>query len=295
MKTDLFPGDAVLSVVIPTWNRASLVCDAINSALQQGAVEVIVVDDASTDGTAELLRSEFGSLITLVRLEHRRGPGGARNAGARLARGEFVGFLDSDDVWLAGKLDAELRVFAEFPDADVVVSDSQNFFEGEADGESRFAQNGLLEATQGAVRHARDCCWLWTNSMNTVHTCSITVRREALSRLGEKLFAEDLVCCEDWEFQMRLYHSSRVVVLPEVWSHVRRFNDASRHGRNVPGRPTTPEQEQILLRSRLTVMERCDWLLGLEANLEAEFERFRMKTATDFHGLTRIRSDSVNP
>ena len=279
----------LLSVVIPTWNRAQLVCDAVNSALAQrvGEVEVIVVDDASTDATVARLEAEFGTRIRLLRLEHRRGAGGARNAGARLARGEFVAFLDSDDVWLPGKLEAELRVFARFPPAEVVVSDSQNFFEGEPDGSSRFAQNGLLEATNGAVRLADDCRWLWTNSMNTAHTCSITVRREALLKLGERLFAEDLVCCEDWEFQMRLYHSCRVVVLPQVWSHVRRFVDPSRTGRGVPGRPATPEQELVLLQSRLTVMERAGWLTGLDANLASEFERFRSKTATDFHGLTR--------
>jgi glycosyltransferase involved in cell wall biosynthesis len=275
MKTPL------LSVVIPTWNRAQLVRDAIRSSLGQreDEVEVIVVDDASTDSTAELLTSEFGDRIRVLQLEHRRGPGGARNAGARLARGKFVAFLDSDDVWLPGKLDAELAVFARFPEAQVVVSDSQNFFEGEADGESRFAQNGLLAATGGEARIASDCHWLWTNSMNTVHTCSITVRREALLGLGEKLFAEDLVCCEDWEFQMRLYHRCQVVVLPQVWSHVRRFVDASRVGRGVPGRPTTPEQEMVLLRSRLTVMERAHWLQGLNANLATEFERFRQDTA----------------
>lgn len=275
MKTPL------LSVVIPTWNRARLVRDAIDSALVQreGEVEVIVVDDASTDSTAELLEREFGDRIRLLRLEHRRGPGGARNAGARLARGEFVAFLDSDDLWLPGKLDAELEVFVRFPQAEVVVSDSQNFFEGVADGESRFAQNGLLEATRREVRLASECRWLWTNSMNTVHTCSITVRRETLLRLGERLFAEDLVCCEDWEFQMRLYHSCRVVVLPQVWSHVRRFVDASRLGRGVPGRPTTREQEMVLLRSRLTVMERAGWLQGLDAELAIELERFREDTA----------------
>jgi glycosyltransferase involved in cell wall biosynthesis len=279
----------LLSVVIPTWNRAQLVRDAIRSALGQreGEVEVIVVDDASTDATAELLAREFEDRVRVLRLEHRRGPGGARNAGARLARGEFVAFLDSDDVWLPGKLDAELEVLARFPFAEVVVSDSQNFFEGEADGESRFSQNGLLTATGGEVRLAQDCHWLWTNSMNTVHTCSITVRREALLQLGEKLFAEDLVCCEDWEFQMRLYHRCRVVVLPQVWSHVRRFVDASRAGRNVPGRPTTPEQEMLLLRSRLTVMERAE-LKGLESHLALELERFQSETAADFRGLTRI-------
>ena len=284
MKTPL------LSVVIPTWNRARLVREAIRSALQQrgGEVEVIVVDDASTDATTELLKREFGSRIHLLRLEHRCGPGGARNAGARLAQGEFIAFLDSDDVWLPGKLDAELDVFARFPESEVVVSDSQNFFEGEPDGSSRFAQNGLLEATRREARLASDCHWLWTNSMNTVHTCSITVRRLALARLGERLFAEDLVCCEDWEFQMRLYHGCRVVVLPQVWSHVRRFVDESRPGRGVPGRPTTPDQEMVLLRSRLTVMERAHWLQGLDSHLASEFERFRTKTAADFRGLTQI-------
>lgn len=280
MKTPL------LSVVIPTWNRARLVREAIQSALQQraGEVEVIVVDDASTDATAEALEREFGSRIRLLRLEHRRGAGGARNAGARLAQGEFLAFLDSDDVWLPGKLDAELDVFARFPEAEVVVSDSQNFFEGEPDGSSRFAQNGLLEATRSEARLASDCHWLWTNSMNTVHTCSVTVRRFVLARLGERLFAEDLVCCEDWEFQMRLYHRCRVVVLPQVWSHVRRFVDESRSGRGVPGRPTTPDQELVLLRSRLTVMERTD-LRGLESHLASELERFHSKTAADFRGL----------
>jgi len=270
----------LLSVVIPTWNRAQLVCEAVQGALAQraGEVEVIVIDDASTDATVQGLEAEFGTRIRLLRLDQRRGAGGARNAGARLARGEFVAFLDSDDVWLPGKFEAELQVFAQFPFAEAVVSDSQNFFEGEPDGSSRFAQNGLLEATKGEVRLADDCHWLWTNSMNTAHTCSITVRREALLRLGERLFAEDLVCCEDWEFQMRLYHSCIVVVLPQVWSHVRRFDDESRSGRAVPGRQATAEQEELLLRSRLTVMDRSSWLTRLDAYLATELERFREDT-----------------
>jgi SAM-dependent methyltransferase len=284
----------LLSVIIPTWNRAQLVSDAINSALAQrpGEVEVIVVDDASTDSTVALLEKDFGSRIQLLRLQHRRGPGAARNAGARLAQGELIGFLDSDDVWLAGKLDAELRVLTQFAGADVVVSDSQNFFESQPDGTSRFAQNGLLKATQGEARMASGSGWLWTNSMNTAHTCSITVRREALSGLGEKLFAEDLVCCEDWEFQMRLYHRCGVVVLPQVWSHVRRFADASRPGRGVPGRPTTAEQELVLLRARMTVIERSGWLHGLDATLAEEFERFRNYTANELFSRKGAKAKS---
>jgi len=67
--------------------------------------------------------------------------------------------------------------------------------------------------------------------------------------------------------------------------------DESRMGRNVPGRPTTPEQEMLLLRSRLTVMERSE-LKGLDSYLASELERFRTKTATDLRGFTEI---CVNP
>ncbi len=251
------------------------------------AVEVIVVDDGSTDNTAELLKSTFGARISLLRLAVRRGPGAARNAGALLACGEFVAFLDSDDVWLPGKLEAELRVFEEFPHANAVISDSQNFFAGRPDGETRFAQNGLLKATDGRTLFIEDCAWLWTNSMNTAHTCGITVRRKVLADLGRRLFAEDLSCCEDWEFQLRLYHLGQVVVLPEVYSWVRRFNDGTRFGRGIPGQPPTREQEIVLLRARLAVIERSEpWLSGLRADLAAEFERFRVETESNFKRLT---------
>lgn len=276
-----------LSVVIPTWNRAHLVCDAIDSALNQrpGEVEVIVVDDGSTDETANLITPIYENRIRLISLSARGGAGAARNAGVALARGEFVAFLDSDDVWLPGKLDAELQVFKEFPGAEAVLSDSQNFFEHSADGASRFTQNGLLAATGGEVRWAGDCDWLWTNSTNTVHTCSVTVRREALPRIGSTLFAEDLDCCEDWEFQMRVCHLCRVVVLPKVLAHVRRFDDNSRNGRGIPGRKTTNDQEMILLRDRLTVMTRATWLKDIDSRLAAELARFRSETE---QALTRI-------
>jgi glycosyltransferase involved in cell wall biosynthesis len=281
----------LLSVVIPTWNRAHIVCEAIESALAQraGAVEVIVVDDGSTDETVDLLKATFGSRIRLVSLADRRGPGAARNAGALLAQGEFVGFLDSDDVWLPGKLEAELRLFAEFPAANAVVSDSQSFFAGQPDGNSRFAQTGLATATGGRVCLADNCEWLWTNSMNIAYMCGIIMRRSVLARLGQRLFAEDLTCCEDWEFQLRLYHLGQIVVLPEVYSWVRRFDDGSRPGRAIPGQAPTREQKLVLLRARLTVIERSrSWLHGLRPHLAAELERFRIETEIRLAKLTGL-------
>ena len=277
----------LLSVVIPTWNRARLVCEAVESALSQrnGQVEVIVVDDGSTDDTANILTRNFGSRIHLLRQPSRRGVGAARNAGIRLANGELVAFLDSDDLWLPGKLDAELRLLEQFPDADAVVSDSLCFVEGQADDRSRFALTGLLAATQGHVRWVSECQWLWTNSRKAVQMSTLILRREALARIGGTLFAEDLLSCEDWEFQMRVYHLCRVLVLPEVWTWARCLDDGARLGRWNPGKPFTPEQQAGLLRDRLTVMERSHWLTGLDSHLAAELERFRNDTARQ---LTRI-------
>jgi len=279
----------LLSVVIPTWNRAHVVCEAIESALNQraGKIEVIVVDDYSTDGTVGLVKKTFGAGVRVLQLIDRRGQGAARNAGAVLATGEFVGFLDSDDLWLPGKLDAELRVFAEHPAVNAVISDSQNSFAGKRDRTSRFAQNGLLTATRKRVRLVDDCDWLWTNSTITAHMCGITLRREVLAQLGHRLFAEDLSVCEDWEFQMRLYHFGPVAVLPQIYSSVRRFNDGSRLGRGIPGQAPTREQEIMLLRARLTVMERSrSWLHGLRADLAAELERFRAENEAQLSRLT---------
>ena len=279
----------LLSVVIPTWNRAHVVCEAIASALDQrpGEVEVIVVDDASIDGTVERVKETFGRRVHVLPLAIQRGPGAARNAGALLACGQYIAFLDSDDVWLPGKLDAELRVFSEFPEANAVVSDSQNFYEGEPDSSTRFAQNGLLTATEGRVRLVDEIDWLWTNSMNIAYTCGITIRRRVLAQLGRRLFADDLRCCEDWDFQIRLYSLGQIVVLPQVYSWVRRFNDGLRIGRAIPGRPPTREQELTLVRARLAVIEKSKPLVErMRADLAAELERFRLETEEQFARLT---------
>jgi glycosyltransferase involved in cell wall biosynthesis len=267
--------------VIPTRNRAQLVCEAIESALSQreGQVEVIVVDDGSTDGTVSSLAQHYGSKIQLLRHSERQGPGAARNTGLRVARGHLLAFLDDDDLWLRGKLDAELEVLDRFPDVEAVVSDSVVFVQGRATKQTFFERNGLLAATAGQPRHTDECRWLWTNSLNGVAMCSITLRRSVLDHLDGKWFPEDLTSCEDWEFEMRVYHRCRVVALPKVYSWVRRIDDGVRLGRAAPGKPPTREEEIGLLRDRLTVMERSHWLSGLSADLAAELKRYRAETS----------------
>ena len=97
---------AVFSVVIPVYNRRELVGRAIRSVLaQQGAdFEVIVVDDASDDGTPERVREEFGDAVKIVILAENSGVSAARNRGIAAAEREWIALLDSDDEWLPNKL-----------------------------------------------------------------------------------------------------------------------------------------------------------------------------------------------
>jgi glycosyltransferase involved in cell wall biosynthesis len=280
-----------LSVVIPTWNRAGLVVEAVESALGQdgGDVEVIVVDDGSTDATAEVVERRFGKSVKLLRMATRSGVGAARNEGVSQATGDLLSFLDSDDLWLPGKLKAELNVLERFPEAEAIVSDSRFIVAGQLVGPSRFAESGALAATGGRARWVADSPWPWTISSNGVSTCGITLRRRAVIKLGQPLFATDLHSCEDWELEIRLYQECRVVALPEVWSHVRWIDDGTRIGRACPGQPRSREQEIGLQRDRLKVIERSIHPGRLTADLAGALADFRSHISSELARLEAAR------
>jgi glycosyltransferase involved in cell wall biosynthesis len=113
-----------VSVIIPTYNRAHSVVDAIASVLDQryGDLELIVVDDGSTDDTASRVGAISDRRLRYVRGRH-GGVSAARNLGAQCATGELLAFLDSDDLWQRDKLTHEVGFLASHPEVDVVFSD----------------------------------------------------------------------------------------------------------------------------------------------------------------------------
>ncbi|NLT72664.1 MAG: glycosyltransferase, partial [Chloroflexi bacterium] len=114
-----------VSVIIPTYNRCSYVQQAIDSVLAQTHTdyEIIVIDDGSTDGTGEALRERYGDRITYEWQEN-QGESVARNRGIALAQGEYIAFLDSDDLWLPEKLEKQVAYLEEHPDAGAVFAEA---------------------------------------------------------------------------------------------------------------------------------------------------------------------------
>lgn len=123
------PPDPSVSIIIATYQRRACVGDAIQSALAQPAappLEVIVVDDGSSDGSAQAVRERFSSDRRVVLLEQpHAGVAAARNLGLARARGRYVTFLDSDDVFLPGAIAAQLNALRAHPKAQAVLGEAQ--------------------------------------------------------------------------------------------------------------------------------------------------------------------------
>jgi hypothetical protein len=188
------PSVPVVSVVIPTYNRAHLLPRALDSALAQTHqdLEIVVVDDGSTDATAGIVQGYADPRVRLIRLAGRSGVSRARNAGIEVARGEWVAFLDSDDEWRPAKLEMQLaRVAGEGRAADVVycVRLIEDHVTGRAWPHRGPLHEGLVfEALLGGG---------WTPPSSLV-----MVRRTALAAVGG--FDEALPSFEDYDLWLRL-------------------------------------------------------------------------------------------
>jgi glycosyltransferase involved in cell wall biosynthesis len=184
---------ARVSVIIPAWNAERYIGDTIESALGQtlAAEEIIVVDDGSTDGTAALARS-YPAPVTVVS-ERVGGPGAARNLGASRSRGEWLAFLDADDLWLPEKLERQLAKAG--PDTALICSDRYNI-----------GERGALPAVQGTIQPQvdGDVFEHLLQDGNFITTSTVVLRRAVFDEMGGFSGDARLVGTEDWDLWMRV-------------------------------------------------------------------------------------------
>ena len=219
---------SVVSVVIPSFNTERYIREAISSAVSQGHpdLEVIVVDDGSTDATADIAES-FGPPVRVFR-QTNQGSGTARNRAIAESRGDFIAFLDADDVWLPGKLDAQLAVLASDPDLGGVYT-AWHVWEPAADG--RYV--APPEDSAGACEiDAHQSGWLYHHLLldSVIFTSSLILRRRVVEAVGN--FRPDLRRGQDYDYWLRLSRVTRVAKLARRFVLYRMHNAsvATLHG-----------------------------------------------------------------
>lgn len=189
-----------VSVVIPTWNRRRELAAAIESVLAQTLPvdEMIIVDDGSTDDTWDSLKAmpqRIGRIGVRVVRQQNAGVSAARNAGIRLASGEFLAFLDDDDVWRPGKMARQLAIFARHPELALVACSSDTLRLPGRSGLQFVSEWGML------VR-------------NRFLTPCVVARRGVVLACGG--FPEDMHHCEDYALWLRIAARHQCAFLNEV-------------------------------------------------------------------------------
>jgi len=204
---------ARVAVVLPTYNRAAHLGAALDSVLGQDGPpeEVIVVDDGSTDATAELLAG-YGDAIRVIR-QANAGAAAARNAGAAAARADWLAFLDSDDRWLAGRM-ALLRADLAAADPGVVAHVADVRFRGAGEGRSFFEVARIAAPAGAAARLERPLAPF----LHAFFLIGAAVRRDVFAALGG--FDASFPTDEDTELAHRLADRGAFLIRGEVVAEV---------------------------------------------------------------------------
>jgi len=190
-----------VSVVIPTFDRCSMVGDAVESVLRQshGRYELIVVDDGSQDGTVERLEC-YGSRITVLSQPH-RGVAATRNSGVRWSGGRYLAFLDSDDLWYPSKLEIQVAFMERNPGVQICQT------------EEIWVRNGVR--VNPKKRHHKPSGDIFRASLDLclVSPSAVMMTRELFIRLGG--FDETFDVCEDYDLWLRIAVDTAIPLIPE--------------------------------------------------------------------------------
>jgi glycosyltransferase involved in cell wall biosynthesis len=194
-------GSIDFSVVIPMFNRAGTIVEAIESVLRQTvpAKEIIVVDDGSTDDSVRRVMDMECPLVKVLVNEGNLGATAARNRGAKAATADWIAFLDSDDYWHREKLAAERATIASGDDGVTAVASNHVLVIDDRVSEIA-TQKELFTDVAGRLR-----------TENFLGTCScMTVRREPFLAIGG--FNEQLKSCQDWDLWLRAADAGKVLI-----------------------------------------------------------------------------------
>src|SRR6218665_1043878 len=205
-----------VTVIIPSFNIEQHIAQTLDSVLAQRYpdIELIVVDDGSSDGTLDIVRryiDRFGERVRLI-TQANAGVSVARNHGLREARGEFIAFMDHDDVWLPDKIELQMTEFERDPSLGLVCSWFKPWL---PDAAGHYPDPALFHEIKPGL-DPENSGWVYTQLMidSWVLTSAALIRRSALERCGS--FDDQLPYSEEWDLWLRLSREYRFAMLNQV-------------------------------------------------------------------------------
>ncbi len=191
-----------VSVIIPTFNRLNFLQEAVTSVIKQtySDFELIIVDDGSTDGTLDFFQTYPEKPLRFITQNH-QGVSSARNTGIKAAHGEWLAFLDSDDLWEPKKLEVQMDYLKKNPDVRMCQT------------EEMWIRNGVR--VNPMKKHQKHSGWIFGHCVPLciVSPSAVMIHREVFDRCG--LFDETLPACEDYDLWLRVSLNYPIVTLPE--------------------------------------------------------------------------------
>ncbi len=192
---------SLVSVIIPTFNRAQLLPRAIESVLGQDykEIELIIIDDGSTDDTQELL--ENYPKIKILRTSN-QGISKARNLGIKVSRGEWICFLDSDDMWLPSKLSSQVKYAQQFPHLKLIHTNEL------------WVRNGVRVNQMKKHQKAGGFIFEKCLPLCLISPSTVMIHRSVFSKIGD--FDPEMTVCEDYDLWLRITKDYEIGYIEEA-------------------------------------------------------------------------------
>lgn len=208
--------ETMVSIIVPTYNRENVIGRALRSILRQtySSYEVVVVDDASTDGTESVVADLQDPRIRYIALQENQGAAHARNVGIREAKYDYIAFLDSDDEWLPDKLELQMKKMLKSSEQFAMVYCRMRGLS--RDGSGTFVcpqQDYVKEILEGDLFKP-------LLFQNVIGTPAMVARRECLEQVGG--FKETLHCLEDWELILRIAKRWKIGFVDKILVQIHR-------------------------------------------------------------------------
>ncbi len=270
------------SVVITTKNRKKLLENAIQSVLAQTVtdIECIVVDDASTDGTQEAYANDSRVIYVRIDAKDSRGGNYARNQGVARATGEYIAFLDDDDVWLPNKLEKQLALCQEHPGS--VIFCGRTFKRVSSEGEK-------LHVVIPPQKFSGDLSRLIRTTYVTSTSC-LFFPRLLLDKVGN--FDEKLTFWQEYELCIRLAQVAEFHFVPEALvTCLDEVNVKARVSNNVLNwkeNTSYIRNKHQALYNELTFMENWAYHATLMKDAFRRHQRAGKKGKTFYYGVIRL-------